>query len=145
VTDGLLTVSEVYSLTLRNDRAELARMAPWIDDVIARLGVAAGTAHALHLCLEEAVVNVVDYAFEPDTSHDVHIALWRDDAAMHAEVVDDGRPFDPLSYSLPGAPNDLKSAEIGGLGIKLMRSYAARVDYQRSGETNRLVLSFPAE
>jgi len=100
VTDGLLTVSEVYSLTLRNDRAELARMAPWIDDVIARLGVAAGTAHALHLCLEEAVVNVVDYAFEPDTSHDVHIALWRDDAAMHAEVVDDGRPFDPLSYKI---------------------------------------------
>ena len=109
-------------------------MAPWVDDVIARLGLGAGTAHAVQLCLEEAVVNVVSYAFEPDTLHAVHIALWRDDGEMHAEVTDDGRPFDPRSHVLPPQPKDLELAQIGGLGIKLMRSYAARMDYRRSGE-----------
>ncbi len=78
-------------------------MVAWIDGIIARLGLTADTAHALHLRLEEAVCNVVAYAFEPDASHDVHIALWRDADALHADVTDDGRPFDPLSQALPGA------------------------------------------
>ncbi len=94
-------MDEVYSITLRNDHAELERMVAWVDSVVARLRISADTAHALHLCLEEAVVNVVRYAFEPGTMHDVNIALWRDAKAIHAEVIDDGRAFDPLSLELP--------------------------------------------
>jgi anti-sigma regulatory factor (Ser/Thr protein kinase) len=133
---------EVCSLTLSNDRAEFTRIVAWIDSVVARFGLTASTAHALHLCLEEAVLNVISYAFEPNTLHDVHIALWRDGEAIHAEVTDDGRPFNPLSHELPAAPMDLRSAQIGGLGIKLIRGFAAHVSYQRSGSMNRLLLSF---
>jgi anti-sigma regulatory factor (Ser/Thr protein kinase) len=135
----------MHSLTLRNDRAEVARLAIWIDGLVAPLGLSSHTTHALQLCLEEAITNIVSYAFEPETSHDVRVALWRDDAALHAEVTDDGRPFDPLSHALPGPPQDLQSATIGGLGIKLMRSYAERIDYQRSGLTNRLSLTFAVD
>ena len=136
-------MDEVYSITLRNDHAELERMVAWVDSVVARLRISADTAHALHLCLEEAVVNVVRYAFEPGTMHDVNIALWRDAKAIHAEVIDDGRAFDPLSLKLPESPKDLQSAQVGGLGIKLMRSFAGCAAYQRIGATNRLTLSFP--
>ena len=63
----------------------------------------------------------------PSTVHDVHIALWRDDTALHAEVADDGRPFDPLSHALPAPPADLRSVPIGGSGhqayAQLRRSY----------------------
>ena len=136
-------MDEVYSITLRNDHAELERMVAWVDSVVARLRISADTAHALHLCLEEAVVNVVRYAFEPGTMHDVNIALWRDAKAIHAEVIDDGRAFDPLSLELPESPKDLQSAQVGGLGIKLMRSFAGCAAYQRVGARNRLTLSFP--
>ena len=118
-------------------------MVAWIDDIVARLGLNAEIAYALHLCLEEAVVNVISYAFAPGTFHYVHVAIWRDDEAMHAEVTDDGYAFDPLSHELPTAPQDLASTQVGGLGIKLMRSFAGRVAYQREGSTNRLTLSFP--
>ena len=55
-------------------------MKAWIDDMTGRLGLLPGTSHALQLCLEEAVTNVVSHAFEPDdgSRHHVHIALWRD-------------------------------------------------------------------
>jgi anti-sigma regulatory factor (Ser/Thr protein kinase) len=75
--------------------------------------------------------------------HDVQVALWRDGAGLHAEITDEGRPFDPLSHVLPEPPRDLQSAPIGGLGIKLMRSFAERIAYQRVGPMNRLTLSFP--
>jgi anti-sigma regulatory factor (Ser/Thr protein kinase) len=136
-------VSGVCHLTLRNDRADLMRLAPWIDGVNARLGVTVGTAHAVHLCVEEAVLNVVSHAFEPGTQHEVRVSVWRDNEGVNAEVTDDGRPFDPLSYALPAPPTDLRSARIGGLGITLMRSFATRIRYQRSESMNRLLLSFP--
>ncbi len=79
-------------------------MKAWIDDMTGRLGLLPGTSHAFQLRLQEAVTNVVSHAFEPDTVHNVHIALWRDDAVLHAEVEDDGRPFDPLSHALPAPP-----------------------------------------
>lgn len=139
---GLAAVHERHRLTLRNDRAEIARLTPWIDGLVARLEVPPRTAHALQLCLEEAVTNIVSHAFEPGTAHDVQIAIWRDQTDLHAEVTDGGRPFDPLSYALPAAPKDLQSAPIGGLGIKLMRSFAERIAYRRCAENNRLTLSF---
>lgn len=133
---------ERHSLTLRNDRAEIARMIAWADGVIAPLGLSQRTVHAVQLCLEEAVTNIVSHAFLPDTRHEVQVALWRDDATLRAEVIDDGMPFDPLSHELPAAPKDLESAPIGGLGIKLMRSFADGIAYRRCGDTNRLTLSF---
>ena len=118
-------------------------MMAWIDDLTASLKLSPRTTHALQLCLEEAVTNIVSHAFEPGTVHDVGIALWRNDTTLHAEITDDGRPFDPLSHELPEAPKDLQSAPIGGLGIKLMRSFAGDVVYRRCGTTNTLTLSFP--
>ena len=136
-------VSDVCSLVLRNERAELARMVVWINCVVARFGLSAETAHALHLCLEEAVVNVVSYAFEPGSVHDVRVELWRDGEGVHAAVTDDGRAFDPLSRAAPDVPTDVESAPVGGLGIMLMRRFAGDVVYRRVDGSNRLTLRFP--
>ena len=135
-------VSERHSLTLRNDRAEVARVMTWVDELAVMLALPPGTTHALQLCLDEAVTNIVSHAFEPNTAHDVQIALWRDDRVLYAEVTDDGRPFDPLLYEPPVAPRDLRSAKIGGLGIRLIRGFADQIIYQRSGPLNWLLLSF---
>jgi len=119
-------------------------MMTWIDDIVAPLELSSETTYALQLCLEEAVVNVISYAFEPDTEHDVRVAVWRDGAIICAEITDDGMPFDPLAQELPQQPSDLASAHIGGLGIKLMRSFASAIAYQRAGSSNRLTLTFAA-
>jgi anti-sigma regulatory factor (Ser/Thr protein kinase) len=127
---------------LRNDPAEIARMMAWIDDVVSPMELPLRTTHAVQLCLEEALTNIVSHAFEPGGEHDIGVAMWRGETALYAEVTDDGRAFDPLSHPLPAAPKDLASAPIGGLGIKLMRSFAHGVTYRRCGTTNRLTLSF---
>jgi phosphoserine phosphatase RsbU/P len=138
-------MGEVYSLTLRNDTADLARMVTWVDDLVPLLGLSAKTTYALQLCLEEVIVNVVSYAFEPGTRHDVHVVLSREGQTLQAEITDDGRPFNPLLQPEPKPPKDLASAQIGGLGLKLVRSFAGSIDYQRCDAMNRLTLTFPAE
>jgi len=137
-------MGEVHSLKLRNDRAELARMMTWIEQLVGPLKLPPQTTYAVQLCLEEAVVNIISYAFEPDTEHDVKIGIWRDGRTVFAEIIDDGRPFDPLSQETPRRAADLKSAHVGGLGITLMHNFATNIGYRRSGGTNRLTLSFAA-
>lgn len=117
----------------------------WIDELAPALGLSDATTYAVQLCLEEAVVNVISYAFEPDTQHDVRIALWRDGTTVSAEVTDDGLPFDPLAQEMPEPAKDLASAQIGGLGIKLVRSFTERIAYRREGSLNRLTMVFAAE
>jgi anti-sigma regulatory factor (Ser/Thr protein kinase) len=118
------------------------RLMAWIDDMVQLLNLSSETAYALQLCLEEVVANIVRYAFEPGTAHDVRIVLRREAQSLLAEVTDDGRPFDPLARELPQPAKDLASTEIGGLGIKLIRSFADHIVYQRDGSLNRLMLSF---
>ena len=48
----------------------------------------------------------------------------------------------PFRHEPPVAPRDLRSAKIGGLGIRLIRGFADQIIYQRSGPLNRLLLSF---
>jgi phosphoserine phosphatase RsbU/P len=117
-------------------------MMSWIDDMVVPLELSPETTYALQLCLEEAVVNIISHAFQPETQHHVQIDVRREGATVVAKIIDDGEPFDPLAHELPEQPANLESAHIGGLGIKLMRCFATHIAYQRTGETNRLTLSF---
>ncbi len=140
----MTTVSEVHSLTIRNDLIEVGRVLTWVDDLVGPLELSPEATYAIQLCLEEAVANIISYAFEPGTEHDVGIEVWRDGRTVFAEIVDDGRPFDPRAQEAPQRPANLESAQIGGLGITLMRNFAADIAYRRSGGMNRLTLSFAA-
>lgn len=114
----------------------------WVDEQAPKLGMSKATIFAVQLCLEETLVNVVSYAFEPGTTHDVHVTLWRDGPMVLAEVTDEGRPFDPLAQKMPEPAKDLASAQLGGLGIKLLRSFTKRIAYRREGALNRLTMTF---
>ena len=54
-------------------------------------------------------------------------------------VEDDGRPFDPIGDA-PAVDTESPVAErpVGGLGLFLVKELARSVDYERTGETNRL-------
>jgi len=118
-------------------------MTSWIAERTADLGLSSQTAYALQLCMEEAVTNVISYAFDPASQHEIQIRLWRDGKALSVEISDDGRQFDPVAYEVPPSVEDLGSVAVGGLGIKLMRAFAGSITYQRSGQTNSLLMSFP--
>jgi sigma-B regulation protein RsbU (phosphoserine phosphatase) len=141
---AVTTVSEVHSLTIRNDHAEVARALAWVDDMVGPLELSPEATYAIQLCLEEAVVNIISYAFEPGTEHNVRIEVWRDGRTVFAEIIDDGQPFDPRAQQVPQRPANLDSAQIGGLGITLIRNFATDIAYRRTDGTNRLTLSFAA-
>ena len=56
---------EARRLVLRNDVAELQRLAGWIEG-FARQGMSTDVSFAVQLCLEEAVANIIMYGAARD-------------------------------------------------------------------------------
>lgn len=132
------------TLSVPADMDELPRIFQWTEDIATKATLPDWTRYALLLCIEEAVSNVIRYGY-PDDHRDigqdtVSLTLdWDGDAAT-LTIEDKGVPFDPRELAAPTLPRTVDEAKIGGLGIHLMRRYAEKMDYQRHGDANRLIL-----
>jgi hypothetical protein len=82
-------------LIVRNELREVARAAEWVADIAREEALSPRLAFRVDLCLEEALANVVAYAFPGGGSHDVVVRCETDADSVMLEVEDDGRAFDP--------------------------------------------------
>jgi anti-sigma regulatory factor (Ser/Thr protein kinase) len=132
---------EARRLVLRNDVAELKRLAGWIEG-FAGQGMSPDVSFAVQLCLEEAVANIIMYGAAKDDRLEIAVELERNGGTLVARIEDNGRQFDPTRAPSPSVATSLEEAKIGDLGIHLMRSFASGMDYERRDGRNRLTLQF---
>ena len=133
--------AEASRLVLRNDVAELERLAGWIEG-FTRQGTSPDVSFAVQLCLEEAVANIIMYGGAKDDALVIAVELERNCGTLVARVEDNGRQFDPTRAPPPAPAASLEEAKVGEVGIHLMRSFANGMDYERRDGRNRLTLRF---
>jgi anti-sigma regulatory factor (Ser/Thr protein kinase) len=97
---------------------------------------------AIQLCLEEAVANIIMYAAAKDDRLSIAVELARSGGTLVACIEDTGRQFDPTQVPPPTMAKSLEEAQVGGLGIHLIRRFASGMDYERRDGRNRLTLRF---
>lgn len=102
--------------------------------------------HALagvELVLEEAATNVLRYGYKglPPAERWIEIDLQVDLDEVHVLLVDDGKPFDPLDEGAVLLPDTLDDAQVGGLGLLMIRNTASRLAYERREGKNRLTMT----
>jgi anti-sigma regulatory factor (Ser/Thr protein kinase) len=129
-------------LTIANTSAGIVEVGRWVEALAAELRLSSDTAFAVRLCLEEAVANIVEHGFDSGAAADIGLSVERDDGRLRFEIVDAGRPFDPLAAPPPAAVERLEDAPEGGRGIALMRAFADHVGYERRAGRNLLRLGF---
>lgn len=122
--------------------AELAYLPVFLEHV-RRMAEIAGWADAritrLELAVEEALVNVVSYAYGDRTpAGTVQCRVAAQPEGLRVEILDEGPPFDPLARPDPDTARELDRREPGGLGILLIKSLASEVAYRREGNRNVL-------
>lgn len=94
----------------------------------------------VNLALEELVLNVMNYGHD-DGLHEIDIKLVSEENSLTIEIVDDGRPFDPLNDApIPDVNAELEDRTIGGLGIHFVRKMMDDVRYRREEGKNHLTL-----
>ena len=136
----MLTLTAEH-LVLRNDLAELERLAGWIEGW-AQQDVSPDLSLAIQLCLEEAVANIIMYGGAKGDRPGIVVELERNGGTLVARIEDTGRPFDPTRVPPPSVARSLEEAKVGGLGIHLLRSFAAGIHYEHRDGRNRLTLQF---
>ncbi len=94
----------------------------------------------INLVLEEAVSNIIFYAFDDKKRHNIDITITMDNKKLTIQIVDGGKPFDPTKKTPPDTTLSAEEREIGGLGIFLMGKIMDKLDYQRKDEKNILTL-----
>ena len=133
-------MSETLTLKVKSDRAELEQVIDAVDGLAEREEWGPDFSYRVHLTLEELVLNVMDYGYDDD-GQDIEIHLTSDADAITIEIVDSGRPFDPLTDAPePDLDAPVEERRIGGLGVHLVKTLMDRMDYKRENEQNHLTI-----
>ena len=127
-------------LTLPNDINTIPQLSEFIDMNCEELGVDMVDTMNINLALEEAVVNVMSYAYPEGTEGTVDIELTTDRKDMVFTITDSGTPFDPTQKEEVDTTLSAEERPIGGLGIHLVRKLMDSINYQYIDNKNVLTL-----
>ena len=127
-------------LTLPNDINTIPQLSEFIDMNCEELGVDMVDTMNINLALEEAVVNVMSYAYPEGTEGTVDIELTTDRKDMVFTITDSGTPFDPTQKEEVDTTLSAEERPIGGLGIHLVRKLMDSISYQYIDNKNVLTL-----
>ena len=133
-----------HALVLKNGRRAAGEASAWARTVVKDHGVPAEQTEALDLCIVELVANITDHGYG-DAPGEVRLALVLAAHRLTLTIEDDGPAFDPLQQATPQQAGSLEEAQIGGLGIHLVRQFASDCRYQRTGHTNHLEVMFDTD
>ena len=128
------------SLVLSNDTQEVPRLNDFVAEVCEAVGLDSIVAMQVKLAIEEAVVNVMKYAYPQGTRGDVTIEAVSNDVRLKFTIIDSGKPFDPTVLPEVDTTLPAKERRIGGLGIHIVRQFMDSINYERSGNLNILAI-----
>jgi sigma-B regulation protein RsbU (phosphoserine phosphatase) len=128
------------SITLPNDVETIPQLATFVEKVCIALDIDDYTTTQLNLAMEEAVVNVMSYAYPAGTVGNVNIEAMANDNRLKFIVSDWGTPFDPTAEKEVDTTLSAEERPIGGLGIHLVRQIMDSINYERIDGKNVLTL-----
>ena len=128
------------SITLSNDLSHVTDLNSFVMSFLGRMKVSDTLSNQIKLAVEEAVVNVMDYAYLPGTHGDIVVVAAYDGAFLKFVITDMGKPFDPTEGGRVDTTLSAEERPIGGLGIFLVRELMDSINYERIDGKNILTL-----
>ena len=130
-------------ISLLNDVKEVPALAIFVGSICDDMHFDELTASGIRLAIEEAVVNIMNYAYPKGTRAVILIEV---DADADQETLtfvlrDEGVAFDPTAYQEVDVNDHVEQRKVGGLGIHLMRHYMDTLAYERKDSQNVLTMT----
>ena len=127
-------------LILQNEVAEISKLAIFIDELGEEFGLSPELVFNLNLVLEEAVSNVILYAYPKEEHQTISLIAKKKENQLIFVLTDSGKEFDPTQAPDADITLSAEDRPIGGLGIFLIRQIMNTVEYQRIDGKNVLTL-----
>ena len=127
-------------MRVRADLENLDQLLGIVRSILDESGCQAGVATSVEMACEEAIVNVMNYAYDKDLEPDPYIELISEydsqDKQLTIVIQDRGRPFNPLKDNPKTLDLDSSAEErdIGGLGIYFIQKVMDELHYEYTPE-----------
>lgn len=127
-------------LKITNNITSISKVNEFTDGICRDSGFSESFSMTLKLAIEEAVANVIDYAYGAGEG-DIDIKVRVQEEEVLVEIKDRGVAFDPTEVPEVDIETPAEERAIGGLGIHLLRGLTNSLTYRRAGEFNILTFS----
>lgn len=119
-------------LIIQNEIGEIAKLATFVESIGEELNLSPDLVFNLNLVLEEAVSNIILYAYPKQMGKEISVQAEKIEHSLIFTLTDSGKEFDPTKEA-PDVDVNLSAEErgIGGLGIFLIKNIMNEVEYQR--------------
>ena len=130
-------------ISLLNDVKEVPALGIFVGSICADMHFNELTEQGLRLAVEEAVVNIMNYAYPQGTRAVILIEVDADadNETLTFVLRDEGVAFDPTTYQEVDVDAHVGQQKVGGLGIHLMRHYMDSLSYERKDGQNVLTMT----
>jgi sigma-B regulation protein RsbU (phosphoserine phosphatase) len=131
---------QTQSIVLPNDTQEVPRLNAFVEEACEVVGFDEMVTMQIKVAVEEAVVNVMKYAYPSGKHGDITIETAHNEQRLKFTIIDSGKPFDPTVYAAVDTSLPAKKRHLGGLGIHIMRQNMDSINYERIDNLNVLTL-----
>ena len=131
-----------YQLKLRNNLSEIPKIETFVNEVASVAGIQDHlTTSSINLALEEAITNVIMYAYPSGIDGPVYLEAVISEGKATFILSDTGKPFDPTKAEEVDVTLAAEDRPIGGLGIHLVRTIMDSVSYEYLSGKNILMMT----
>ena len=127
-------------IKLTNNMSEISRLEIFIEELGEELGLLPETTMNINLALEEAVANIILYAYPSDEQREILLKVTTSSEQIIFLLTDKGVSFDPTQEEDADITLPIDERPIGGLGIFLIRKIMNEVTYERIEGENKLMM-----
>lgn len=129
------------SIILHNDVQEVPVMTDFVEKTAEQANLDPSVTMSLTLAIEEAVANIMKYAYPEGEVGPIEINATINDGSLSFTIKDSGTPFDPTQVKKADITLSAEEREIGGLGLHLIRNIMDTVEYHHTSNQNILTLT----
>lgn len=127
--------------TFRNDIQDVPALGTFIDGIAEEEHIDPAICGSVNLALEEAVVNVMNYAYPKGAEGVITLESNIDSRAWTFKLMDRGVSFDPTKAADADISLGVEERPVGGLGIFLVRQIMDSIVYERKDGWNILTMT----
>ncbi len=126
----MAAVERTFSLHVPSSTENLSMIRDFVKSIGTQSGMGDMDVAKLEMAVDEACANVMEHAYNSDSTKEVSIRALVDETSVQIEVIDTGKGFDPAAVEQLKLEDLVSAKRTGGLGMRLIKSFMDEVHYE---------------
>ena len=133
-----------YRITLTAELESFKNVQDFIENFAHENNLSPRTLFNLNLIIEEIVVNICSYSYPENEKGMFTVEISLENNEIILTFIDSGIPFDPSAKNVT-FENSVSKADIGGLGIHIVKKLSKSLSYKYENNQNILKIVLASE